>query len=258
MTGRCATRSALPRRWTSIGSPPWPAARRAPRGTPRRILPPAVGCRTSKAFTERQWRDCVRDYWAGIAEFAQREKPELLVCLELHPGTVAVQRGVVRTPGRARRQYRRHYRPQPFLLDGDGRARGGAPARRTCGPCARQGCGVPAGGAGTQRLARSALAGSGARRCRGISPSTGRGHDAGWWRGLIEALTAAGGAHSISIEHEDPFVPPEQRHHRGGATPGCHHGRRQHERGPRGRDGAARPHPPAPVSAAGAASRAPC
>jgi sugar phosphate isomerase/epimerase len=38
----------------------------------------------------------------------------------------------------------------------------------------------------------------------------GRGHDAGWWRGLIEALTAAEGANSISIEHEDPFVPPER------------------------------------------------
>lgn len=36
---------------------------------------------------ERQWQHCISDYWAGVSEFARRENPGLLICLELHPGT---------------------------------------------------------------------------------------------------------------------------------------------------------------------------
>jgi len=34
----------------------------------------------------------------------------------------------------------------------------------------------------------------------------GRGHDLGWWAGLVRALDRSQ-ARVISIEHEDPFVP---------------------------------------------------
>jgi sugar phosphate isomerase/epimerase len=34
----------------------------------------------------------------------------------------------------------------------------------------------------------------------------GRGHDLGWWAGLVRALDGSQ-AQVISIEHEDPFVP---------------------------------------------------
>ncbi len=37
---------------------------------------------------ERQWRDGAADYWADIAEAAERSDPDLRICLELHPGTL--------------------------------------------------------------------------------------------------------------------------------------------------------------------------
>ncbi len=36
---------------------------------------------------ERQWKERVAPYWTEVSEFARREHPALLICLELHPGT---------------------------------------------------------------------------------------------------------------------------------------------------------------------------
>ena len=41
----------------------------------------------------------------------------------------------------------------------------------------------------------------------------GRGHDADWWRSLVDALEAAGYDGVISIEVEDPFLPAEEAVH---------------------------------------------
>ena len=38
----------------------------------------------------------------------------------------------------------------------------------------------------------------------------GRGHDAAWWRDFVGALGQNSRLHTIAIEHEDPFVDPEQ------------------------------------------------
>ena len=37
---------------------------------------------------EAQWDSSVEPYWSDMAGFARREHPDLLICLELHPGTV--------------------------------------------------------------------------------------------------------------------------------------------------------------------------
>src|SRR5207248_8545965 len=37
---------------------------------------------------ERQWDEAGVPYWTELAEFARREHPELLLCIELHPGTL--------------------------------------------------------------------------------------------------------------------------------------------------------------------------
>jgi sugar phosphate isomerase/epimerase len=37
----------------------------------------------------------------------------------------------------------------------------------------------------------------------------GRGKDQSWWNGFIAALVAHGTAHTIAIEHEDPFATAE-------------------------------------------------
>src|SRR5207237_6712848 len=36
---------------------------------------------------ERQWQDALVPYWTELAEFVHREHPDLLICIELHPGT---------------------------------------------------------------------------------------------------------------------------------------------------------------------------
>src|SRR5262249_17685314 len=36
---------------------------------------------------ERQWAEVVAPYWQEVADFARREHPGLLICIELHPGT---------------------------------------------------------------------------------------------------------------------------------------------------------------------------
>ena len=38
----------------------------------------------------------------------------------------------------------------------------------------------------------------------------GRGHDAAWWKDFMAALQRESPVHTIAIEHEDPFVAPEQ------------------------------------------------
>src|SRR5437868_4382285 len=38
----------------------------------------------------------------------------------------------------------------------------------------------------------------------------GRGHDPAWWRSFAAALTRSTRVHTIAVEHEDPFVPPEE------------------------------------------------
>src|SRR5206468_10279171 len=40
-----------------------------------------------ESIYELQWDQWVEPYWSDLAEFAVREHPQLLVCLELHPGT---------------------------------------------------------------------------------------------------------------------------------------------------------------------------
>jgi sugar phosphate isomerase/epimerase len=43
-----------------------------------------------------------------------------------------------------------------------------------------------------------------------IFRTVGEGHDAGWWRGLVGALRDAGYDGALSIEHEDPLLPPDE------------------------------------------------
>ena len=66
----------------------WQAVRLGRRATARRTSPAADGFPISSRYTGAQWKDAVAPYWSGVAEFAAREHPQLLVCLELHPGTV--------------------------------------------------------------------------------------------------------------------------------------------------------------------------
>ena len=38
---------------------------------------------------QRQWEQRIHNYWAAVGDFAVRTHPALMICLELHPGTIA-------------------------------------------------------------------------------------------------------------------------------------------------------------------------
>jgi sugar phosphate isomerase/epimerase len=132
---------------------------------------------------ERQWEQQIGPYWAGLAAFASAERPDLLVCLELHPGTSVFN---VETFGRVATlgpSIGANLDPSHFFWMGmDGHrvaAALGLLDRRWPEPAADM-------------------------------PWTfavpGRGHDLAWWAGLVRALSRSR-AQVVSIEHEDPFVP---------------------------------------------------
>src|SRR5215467_6758297 len=154
---------------------------------------------------QRQWAERIEPYWAELAAFAAAEAPGLLVCLELHPGTCAFN---VETFGRLAAlgpSIGANLDPSHFFWMGmDGHRVAEALGDRV----------GHAHGKDTVFHADS-MALNGLLDRRWPEPAAempwtfavpGRGHDLGWWAGLVRALDGSQ-ARVISIEHEDPFVP---------------------------------------------------
>jgi sugar phosphate isomerase/epimerase len=157
---------------------------------------------------ERQWQARVRDYWSHIGEFAQQTHPEMLICLELHPGTVAFnvetfERLAALSPAIAANIDPSHF----FWMGMDANK-----VVRRLGALIGHAHGKDV----VFQPEKLALNGLLDRRWP-MPPeempwnfaTVGHGHDAAWWGGLLRDLSEAGRVRTISIEHEDPFVPPE-------------------------------------------------
>ena len=157
---------------------------------------------------EQQWEQQIEPYWAGLAEFARAQNPDLLVCLEIHPGTSAFnvetfERVAALGPSIAANLDPSHF----FWMGMDGHK-----VAAHLGPLVGH-----AHGKDTVFHADS-LALNGLLDRRWPNPAEqmpwtfavpGRGHDLAWWTGLVRAM-AGSSARVISIEHEDPFVPAEE------------------------------------------------
>jgi sugar phosphate isomerase/epimerase len=157
---------------------------------------------------ERQWEQQIEPYWAGLAEFARAQNPELRVCLEIHPGTSAFnvetfERVAALGPSIAANLDPSHF----FWMGMDGHK-----VAAHLGPLVGH-----AHGKDTVFHADN-LALNGLLDRRWPNPAEqmpwtfavpGRGHDLAWWTGLVRAM-AGSSARVISIEHEDPFVPAEE------------------------------------------------
>jgi sugar phosphate isomerase/epimerase len=158
---------------------------------------------------EEQWMRSVEPYWSDIAEFAARESPGLLVCLELHPGTVVYN---VETFGRiaalggsiAANIDPSHFfwmGMDPFaVVEAIGDRAGHSPGKDV-------------------KFQPRQLALNGLLDHRWPRPPAempwnfavvGRGHSAEWWKHFAAALSTGGHVTAIAIEHEDPFVSPEE------------------------------------------------
>jgi len=162
-----------------------------------------------EGITERQWTDHVIPYWTAMAEFARREHPDLLICLELHPGAVAYNVESFERLSGLGRSIAANLDPSHFFwMQMDPIAVVDRLRSRVGYAHAKDVVFSPAN-----------LALNGLLDRRWPNPPdqmpwnfavVGKGHDESWWRRLTEGVIANGSATTIAIEHEDPFVSPEQ------------------------------------------------
>jgi sugar phosphate isomerase/epimerase len=156
---------------------------------------------------ERQWQDVVGPYWQDVTELARREHPELLICIELHPGTCAhntetFERLAAISDNLAANLDPSHLfwqRMDPLAVAARLSRIGHAHAKDVV--------------FNEDELALNGLLD---RRWSPTDPSApwtfaavGRGHDVDWW-GSFLSLLADRGVETISIEQEDPTIPPEE------------------------------------------------
>jgi len=156
---------------------------------------------------ERQWREVGEPYWSDVSEFARREHPELLICIELHPGTLV-------------------YNLETFselAAVGDNLAATVDPSHffwTQMDPLAVVARLPRVGYAHLKDVVfdrhNLALNGLLDHRWPGDPQqapwrfaTVGRGHDPSWWRAFVDAL-AARGVETAAIEHEDTLVAAEE------------------------------------------------
>ena len=157
---------------------------------------------------EPQWERRVLPYWSAIAEFARRQNPELLICLELHPGTVVYNVETFDELAAVGPAIGANVDPSHFFWMG-------------MDPIAVvDHLGARAGHSHGKDVVFSSrhLALNGLLDRRWPRPPdampwnfavVGRGRNEEWWTRFVAELSAKSRVRTIAIEHEDPFVPAE-------------------------------------------------
>jgi sugar phosphate isomerase/epimerase len=153
---------------------------------------------------ELQWERDGAPYWSDLAAFARAEHPDLLVCIELHPGTLVYNVDTFRELAALGDNLAANLDPSHFFwmqMDALAVARELAP---------RIGHVHAKDVVFDER--RLALQGLLDHRWPDSAPwrfaTVGAGHDAAWWSDLLAELADAP-VRAVAIEHEDPTVPPE-------------------------------------------------
>ena len=156
---------------------------------------------------ETQWERWVEPYWAGVAEFAMRENPQLLVCLELHPGTAVYNVETFDRLAALGDSLAANIDPSHFFWMQMDPLAVVAQIGDRAGHCHAKDVAFDA-----RRLAVNGLLDRRWPRPAEDMPwnfaTVGRGHDAAWWGRFVGELTRLGRVQTIAIEHEDPFVDP--------------------------------------------------
>jgi len=156
---------------------------------------------------ERQWEEVGAPYWTELAEFARGEHPELLICIELHPGTLVYNLETCSELAAAGENLAANVDPSHFFwMQMDPLA--------VVARLPRVGYAHLKDVVFDQRnLALNGLLDHRWPGDPGEAPwrfaTVGRGHDATWWRAFIDAL-AERGVETAAIEHEDQLVPAEE------------------------------------------------
>ena len=161
-----------------------------------------------ESIYEAQWQERVEPYWSEVAEFAVAEHPQLLICLELHPGTVVYNVETFDRISALGDSLAANIDPSHFFWMGMDplavvRAVGDGAGHAHAKDVVFQPEHLAVNGLLDRRWPRDPA------RLPWNFATVGRGHDAAWWAELTRAL-AQTRVKTIAIEHEDPFVPPEQ------------------------------------------------
>ncbi len=156
---------------------------------------------------EQQWVDRIESYWGEMNEFAQSVNPELMICLELHPGTVVYNVNTFERVSSLGPSINANLDPSHFMwMQMDALKVATRIYDRVGHVHAKD-----------VTFHEESLAMNGVMDSRWPQPAAempwtfavpGRGHGLDWWTELVSRLRGSR-AHVISIEHEDPFVAPQ-------------------------------------------------
>lgn len=171
-------------------------------------------CWATSADDERlfdwQLREEVAPYWRATGEWLQKEAPELMVCLEMHPGvTVYTAAGFKALSAHVGRNIGINFDPSHFWWQGIdplevihelGDRIGWAHGKDTL--------------LHPEQIRRQGVLHFSPPTDPSLAPwhfaAVGEGHGAATWTALVGALRAAGYDDVISIEHEDPRYEGEE------------------------------------------------
>lgn len=156
----------------------------------------------------RQWEEHVIPFWTSIGDHVRHEHPGLLVCLELHPGTVVYNVETFEQLAALESTIAANIDPSHFLWMQMDPFAVAARLRDRIGHAHGK----------DVKLSPDHLALNGLLDRRWPKPAeemgwnfavVGRGRPREWWAGLAAALGESPQLRAIAIEHEDPFVPAE-------------------------------------------------
>jgi sugar phosphate isomerase/epimerase len=158
---------------------------------------------------ERQWREVGAAFWSELAEFALHEYPALRICLELHPGTLVYNVDTFRQLAELGENLAANLDPSHFFWQSMDALAIVSELGPRIGYCHAK----------DVRFIPENLALNGVMDRRWPNPpdrmpwnfatvGQGQGRDGGWWRVFVAAIAEHTQARTLSIEHEDPFVPP--------------------------------------------------
>ena len=157
---------------------------------------------------EAQWEEHVVPYWSALAAFAQREHPELLVCLELHPGSVVYNVETFERVASLGSAIAANIDPSHFFWMGMDALAVVEHIGKRIGHCHGKDVAFSA-----PNLALNGLLDRRWPRPPEAMPwnfaVVGRGHSDEWWTRFVAMVVAHGSVHTFAIEHEDPFVGAE-------------------------------------------------
>ena len=158
-----------------------------------------------EAIYDAQWERAVAPYWSAMSEFAAREHPEVLICIELHPGTAVYNVETFQRLAALGGNLAANIDPSHFFWQQMDTAAVVAALRDRIGHVHAKDVTINA----------EALALSGLLDHRWPGPSSavpwkfatvGHGHDRAWWGQLMRQLQGTA-VTAVAIEHEDPDHP---------------------------------------------------